>query len=86
MKRLIATAGFCAIVGLGAVALAGPAKGHPNLQAALKALNNAESKIWAAQRANEFDLDGHAAKAKALISQAKGELEQAARAANKNHQ
>jgi len=60
----------------------GAMKGHPNLEGARTALNNAESKIEAAQRANEFDLGGHAAKAKELIATAKEELRLAAETAN----
>jgi hypothetical protein len=36
----------------------------------------------AAQTANEFDMAGHAAKAKELLDQANNELKQAAEAAN----
>jgi len=57
---------------------------HPNLQKAYTALNNATSAISAAQTANEFDMEGHAAQAKTLISQAQTQLDQAAAAANKN--
>jgi len=60
----------------------GAMKGHPNLEAARTALNNAEAKISAAQKANEFDLGGHAAKAKDAIALAKDELRQAAETAN----
>jgi hypothetical protein len=41
-------------------------------------------KITAAQEANEFDMNGHAAKAKELLDQASRELKLAAEAANKN--
>ena len=57
-------------------------KGHPNLEGARTALNNAANKIEAAQKANEFDLGGHAAKAKELIATAKEELRLAAETAN----
>src|SRR5262245_7715294 len=66
---------------LGALA-AGALKGHPNLQAANKALTTAWTKISAAQKANEFDLDGHAAKAKDAIKLAQDELKLAAATAN----
>ncbi|MBI3395044.1 MAG: hypothetical protein HY042_04345 [Spirochaetia bacterium] len=56
---------------------------HPNLAAALNHLKQAEAKIVDAQKANEYDLGGHAKKAKDLIDQAKGELEKAANAASK---
>lgn len=60
----------------------GKLKGHPNMQAASKALNTAFIKITAAQKANEFDLGGHAAKAKDAIQLAQDELKLAAETAN----
>ena len=42
------------------------------------------NKITAAQTANEWDLGGHAAKAKDLLEQADKELKLAAETANKN--
>jgi hypothetical protein len=60
-------------------------KRHPNLEAAQKHLDMAWEKIQAAQQANEFDLGGHAAKAKDLIDQADKEIKEAARAANQEH-
>ena len=56
---------------------------HPNLNAAQVALTRAWNKILDAQKANEFDLAGHAQKAKDLIDQANKELKQAAETANK---
>ena len=60
-------------------------KRHPNLAAAQRLCDQAFEKIQAAQQANEFDLDGHAAKAKELLDQASRELKQAALTANKEH-
>jgi F0F1-type ATP synthase membrane subunit b/b' len=60
-------------------------KKHPNLAAAQKHLDMAFEKVQAAQQANEFDLAGHAAKAKELIDQADKELKMAAETANKEH-
>jgi F0F1-type ATP synthase membrane subunit b/b' len=57
---------------------------HPNIAAAQKMIQNAFEKIVAAQKANEFDMEGHAQKAKELLEQASGELKLAAEAANKN--
>jgi len=57
---------------------------HPNLAAAQRLSAEAFQKITAAQEANEFDMKGHAAKAKELLEQANNELKQAAEAANKN--
>ena len=55
---------------------------HPNIVAAQKLCAGAFEKIVAAQKANEFDLKGHAQKAKELLEQANNELKQAAEAAN----
>jgi hypothetical protein len=60
-------------------------KRHPNLAAAQRLSQQAFEKITAAQEANEWDMDGHAAKAKDLLDQANQQLKLAAEAANKNH-
>jgi hypothetical protein len=59
-------------------------KRHPNLAAAQRLSQQAWEKITAAQQANEWDMQGHAAKAKELLDQANKELKLAAEAANKN--
>jgi hypothetical protein len=61
------------------------AKRHPNLARAQKQTDNAYKSIVAAQQANEFDLGGHAQKAKDLLDQANQELKQAAEVSNANH-
>jgi hypothetical protein len=58
---------------------------HPNLAAAQRLTEQAYNKITAAQQANEWDMDGHAAHAKDLLDQANRELKAAAEAANRNH-
>jgi len=58
---------------------------HPNLAAAQRLCDQAFQKITMAQQANEFELGGHAAKAKELLDQASRELKQAAADANKEH-
>jgi hypothetical protein len=55
---------------------------HPNLAAAQRFCQQAYDKTVAAQGANEFDMQGHAAKAKDLLNQANSELKAAAQAAN----
>jgi hypothetical protein len=60
-------------------------KHHPNLAAAQRHLEQAFDKIQAAQQANEWDLEGHAKRAKELIDEASRELKQAAIAANREH-
>jgi hypothetical protein len=57
---------------------------HPNLAAAERLSLQAYEKITAAQEANEWDMQGHAKKAKELLDQVNKELKQAAQAANKN--
>ncbi len=59
------------------------AKHHPNIAAAQRLTDKAYEKIVAAQQANEFDMSGHAQKAKDLLDQANTELKAAAMAANK---
>ena len=58
---------------------------HPNLAEAQRLSREAWEKITAAQKANEWDMDGHAAKAKELLDQVNNELKLAAEAANHNH-
>ena len=60
-------------------------KKHPNLAAAQRLSTQAYEKITAAQQANEWDMNGHVAKAKELLEQVNNELKLAAEAANKNH-
>jgi len=57
---------------------------HPNLRAAQDLINQAFDRVTAAQQANEWDMDGHAAKAKALLADAKREIRLAAEAANRH--
>lgn len=59
-------------------------KRHPNLATAQRLTQQAFEKISAAQEANEFDMDGHAKKAKELLDEASRELKQAAETANRN--
>jgi len=56
---------------------------HPNLAAAQRMCHNAYEKIVAAQHANEWDMQGHAQKAKELLDQVNAELKLAAESANK---
>ena len=85
MKKMILASMFM----LGATAMAKPAVNtsgakHPNINAAQKLVAQAFEKITAAQKANEYDMDGHAQKAKDLLDQANAELKLAAEAANAN--
>jgi len=56
---------------------------HPNLMAADRLCSQAFTKLEAAQAANEYDLGGHAAKAKSLLKQAQDEIKLATAAADK---
>src|ERR1035441_72345 len=57
---------------------------HPNLAAAQRLIQQACRRIVAAQEANEFDMQGHAQKAKGLLDEANKELKLAAGSANRN--
>jgi len=59
-------------------------KRHPNLAAAQRLSAQAYQRILDAQKANEWDMNGHAQKAKELLDQVNNELKEAAEAANKN--
>lgn len=83
---------FClaAVALVASIAIAAPVdnvnpKHHPNLAAAQRLSTQAYEKIVAAQRANEFDLDGHAQKAKDLLDQVNRELKAAAETSNAVH-
>ena len=56
---------------------------HPNLEAAQRLIGQAIDRISAAQQANEWDMHGHAAKAKDLLDQASREVRLATEAANR---
>jgi hypothetical protein len=56
---------------------------HPNLAAAQRLGQQAWQRILDAQKANEWDLAGHAQKAKELLDQANNELKMAAEASNR---
>ena len=59
-------------------------KRHPNLAAAQRLSRKAFEKIVEAQQANEWDMEGHAQKAKELLDQVNQELKLAAEAANRS--
>ena len=58
---------------------------HPNLAAAQRFSTQAYDKIVAAQRANEWDMEGHAQRAKELLEQVNRELKVAAEIATQKH-
>jgi len=57
---------------------------HPNLAAAQRLVDQAYSRIVAAQQANEWDMNGQAQRAKELLDQANRELKAAAETANRH--
>ena len=87
--RLLVSA-LCSMVLIAALATAQrPQKNvsnvrHPNLAAAQRLSRQAWERIVEAQKANEWDMAGHAQKAKELLDQVNNELKLAAEAANKN--
>jgi hypothetical protein len=89
-KTKLISAGLGLAFVIGGIALAQAPKDnvskglHPNLAAAQRLSTQAYEKIMAAQEANEFDLAGHAAKAKTLLDQVNSELKLAAQQSNKN--
>jgi hypothetical protein len=80
---------FASALMIGGLAIAQPKKNvsaakHPNIAKAQRLSQQAWEAITAAQQANEWDMQGHAAKAKELLDQVNNELRQAATAANRN--
>lgn len=57
---------------------------HPNIARAQRQCEAAFNSVTAAEKANEFDLAGHAAKAKKLLDEANEELKKAAEVSNIN--
>jgi len=87
-KNHLFTAALGTVVLAAGMAIAQPARNvsgarHPNIAAAQRLSQQAYEKISAAQQANEWDMQGHAAKAKELLDQVNRELKQAAEAANR---
>ncbi len=80
--------GLISVLVAGTLAIAQPARNvsgarHPNIAAAQRLSQQAFEKIVAAQQANEWDLGGHAQKAKNLLEEVNRELKEAAETANK---
>ena len=70
----------CAVVGLVLSCASVP---HPNLVAAQRFVQQAIDKVTDAQKANNFDMRGHAARAKELMRQAIDEISLAEQSANR---
>lgn len=90
MNRRIYAAVFGSMLLAGGIAIAQRPKDnvsaarHPNLAAAQRLSRQAWERIVAAQEANEWDMQGHAQKAKNLLDEVNNELKMAAEAANRN--
>jgi hypothetical protein len=88
MRKILIGVAIALLLTAGVVA-ARPARNvsahkHPNLASAQRLCQQAYDKLSLAQNANEFDLDGHAKKAKDLLEEANKEIKEAALAANRN--
>jgi F0F1-type ATP synthase membrane subunit b/b' len=89
MKKTLVSAVILLVLTAGFVFAARPVRNvspsrHPNIAAAQRLVRQAFEKINAAQKANEWDMNGHAQKAKELLDQVNNELKEAAEAANQN--
>ena len=85
MKRILTLSVLGLMLASGsAMAKGKPKEMHPNLGAAAQLINQANKKLQAAQKANEYDLGGHAAKAEEHLRQAEAEIKEARVAANKH--
>jgi len=90
IKNRLYVAVFCSMLVLGGSALAqreprediNPRR-HPNLAEAQRFIRQAYDKLVEGQRANEWDLGGHARKAKELLDGADREVKLAAEASNR---
>ncbi len=90
MKRTLVGVAIVLVLAGGVVLAARPVRNvspavHPNIAAAQRLVRQAFAKITAAQRANEWDLGGHAQKAKELLDQVNVELKEAAQVSNQKH-
>jgi hypothetical protein len=63
-----------ATLALATALMAGPLAGHPNLIEAHNKIKMAIAAMERAQKANDYDMGGHAAKAEALMRQAEHEI------------
>jgi hypothetical protein len=89
IKTRVLAAVFGSVLVIGGVAVAQRPKEnvsaarHPNLAAAQRLSRQAWERLGAAQQANEWDMQGHAQKAKNLLDEVNNELKLAAEAANR---
>ncbi len=85
-KRALVVIAVCASFVLGAVVFAQPPVNvgdrHGNMRAAQQLIQQAWQKVDEAQKDNDYNLGGHAGRAKELLSQASEEIKLSAEAAN----
>jgi hypothetical protein len=84
IKSVAMAAALVAAAAASLSTLAGPEAHHPNIIAARSDIDHALTRLHAAQRANEYDMGGHAAKAEQLLGEALEEMRLAAEAANQH--
>ena len=90
MKTGILSLTLGSLLVIGGMAIAQPprrnvsAARHPNLAAAQRLVKQAWEKVTQAQQANEWDMGGHAKRAKELLDDADRELKLAAEVSNRN--
>jgi hypothetical protein len=84
MKRFAIGVSAALALASGVAFAKGPLAGHPNLKAAHNQVRQAIERITAAQNANEYDMNGHAAKAKEFLVLAEREIALAGEAATAN--
>ena len=91
MKRiLMAGAALCLALALGVIAFAQEPRvdvgeRHGNMRAAQQLIQQAWQKVDEAQKDNNYNLGGHAGKAKELLAQASEEIKLSAEDANSHH-
>jgi hypothetical protein len=83
-KSVLLAAALAAAATVSISSFAGAEAGHPNIIAAREDAEHAIKKMQQAQKANEYDMGGHAKKAEELLAQAIDEMKLAAKADNKN--
>ena len=88
-KVLMVAVAVCVSFILGAVVFAEPpvnvGERHGNMRAAQQLIQQAWVKVDEAQHDNNYNLGGHAGKAKDLLMQASEEIKMSAEAANSHH-
>jgi len=88
MKKTVLTAVLASLLTAGGILIAQPKENvspgrHPNLAAAQDLIHRAWVRVTDAQKANEWDMAGHAQKAKEALDVADREIKLAAETANR---